>query len=118
MNDFHLNKGVPILDRNIDLVLQQIDMLFDTNPGEVLGDTTYGTRYGKYLYNLNISNEGIKQAVLSDIMKLDLMGYSPQVEVILLEGTQRDIAIIDIILKDEYNSYRRTYKIFDTYENL
>ena len=51
-------------------------------------------------------------------MKLDLMGYSPQVEVMLLEGTQRDIAIIDIILKDEYNSYRRTYKIFDTYENL
>ena len=54
MKDFHLNKGVPILDRNIDLLLQQIDMLFDTNPREVLGDLTYGTRYDKYLYNLNI----------------------------------------------------------------
>lgn len=118
MKDFHLNKGVPILDRNIDLLLQQIDMLFDTNPREVLGDVTYGTRYDKYLYNLNISNEGIKQAVLSDIMKLDLMGYTPQVEVILLEGTQKDIAIIDIIISDNYNSYRRTYKIFDNYENI
>lgn len=118
MKDFHLNKGTPLLDKNIDLVLQQIDMLFDTSPREVLGDIDYGTRYDKYLYNLNASNESMKRAILSDIYSLDLFEFTPTVDVILLEGTQRDIAIIDITLNDENNSYRRTYKIFESHENI
>ena len=118
MADFHINKGVPMLNRNIDLVLQQIDMLFDTTPREVLGDPDYGTRYDRYLYNLNISNEGMRQAILSDIYKIDLMGFTPQVDVIFLQGTQRDIAIIDIILENDQNTYRRTYKIFEHHENI
>ena len=111
MKDFHINKGDLILDKDIDLVLQQIDMLFDTTPREVLGDLDYGTRYDRYLYNLNISNEGMKQAILSDIMSLELFNFEPKVEVYMLEGTQTDIALIDIVLKNEYNSYRRVYKI-------
>jgi hypothetical protein len=43
--DFHLNNGESFLKRDIDYVLQQIDMLFDTTPREVLGDTEYGTNY-------------------------------------------------------------------------
>lgn len=118
MADFHLNKGVSIINRDIDFVLQQIDLLFDTNPREVLGDMNYGTQYDRYLYNLNISNEGIRQKIMSDLYQIDLRGFTVNVEVTLLEGTQKDIALIDIILNRDYESYRRIYKIFDNYENI
>lgn len=118
MTDFHLNNGNAVLNKDVDYVLQQIDMLFDTNPKEVLGDPDYGTQYDRYLYSLNISNEGIKNSVINDLYKLDLRGFTPEVEVMFLDGTERDIALIDIILKGEYDSYRRIYKITDNYENF
>ena len=52
MIDFNLNKGKAILNNDVDLILQQIDMLFDTTPNEVLGFEDYGTKYDYYLYNL------------------------------------------------------------------
>ena len=116
--DFHLNNGESFLKRDIDYVLQQIDMLFDTTPREVLGDTEYGTNYDVYLYNLNTSNEGLKSKILSDIYSLDLRGYKIDVEVSFLEGTQRDIALIDIKLNRNYESHRRIYKIFEKHENI
>lgn len=118
MIDFHLNSGVAVLTRDIDYVLQQIDMLFDTDPNEVLGDISYGTRYDKYLYNLNASNEAIRSKVMSDLNGLDMKGFSFDVDVKFLEGTQRDIALIDIILNRDYESHRRIYKIFGNYENI
>ena len=52
MNDFNLNNGRGALNDDIDLILQQIDILFDTNPREVFGNESFGTTYDKYLYQL------------------------------------------------------------------
>ena len=71
MIDFDLN-GAPTLNNDISLVLQQIDILFDTIPTEVLGDEDYGTKYHRFLYDLNISNDYIKHTVLSDLNSLEL----------------------------------------------
>lgn len=111
MVDLNLSGGNPVLKNDISLVLQQIDILFDTNPTEVLGDESWGTKYHEYLYKLNISNEGLKQTVLSDLNSLNLLGFVPQVEVYLLQGTEQDIALVDIVLTRESESYNRTYKI-------
>ena len=40
-----------IVTNDLLCVLQQIDMLFGTIPGEILGDIDYGTNYDKYLYS-------------------------------------------------------------------
>ena len=55
MVDFNLEEGDAVINSNRDLVVQQIDMLFDTVPSEVCGDMHYGTRYDKYLYELHFS---------------------------------------------------------------
>ena len=54
MIDFNLDAGLPIKNRDIDLLLQQIDLLFDTNQKEILGHEEFGTKYDEYLYKLNI----------------------------------------------------------------
>ena len=69
MIDFNIKSGSGVVNNDIDLILQQIDILFDTNRGEVLGDEYFGTQYDKYLYKLRISNEGLQSEVLSDLYK-------------------------------------------------
>lgn len=111
MNDFNINSGKFALNDDIDLIIQQIDILFDTTPHEVLGEEDYGTTYDKYLYQLKISNDALKNVVLDDLHSLDLFGFVPEVEVYLMMGTEQDIALIDITLTRYGETYNKTYKI-------
>jgi hypothetical protein len=40
-----------------------------------------------------------------------LLGFEPNVEVHLLDGTERDIALIDITFSGEYDTYQKIYVI-------
>lgn len=109
--DLSIKSQKNIIESDADYVLQQIDILFDTDPTEVLGSETFGTRYDKFLYNLCISNNGVKSQVESDLSTLDLRGYTYEVQVQLFEGTEHDIALIQITLKRDGNTYQKNYKI-------
>lgn len=112
MVDFCLDEtGDPIQNDDVLLLLQQIDLLFDTKPKEVLGQETFGTKYDTYLYNLKISNNALQQIVLQDLYSLDLMGFEPDVEIHLLQGTEKDIALINITLTRDNEYYQQIYKI-------
>jgi hypothetical protein len=111
MNDFSLNTSYGSLKDEVLLIIQQLDILFDTNQGDVLGDENFGTQYDKYLHNLKISNEGLRHEVMSDLSTLELFGWVPDVEVYLLQGSQQDIALINIKLYKEDKIYEKTYKI-------
>jgi hypothetical protein len=100
-----------ILSNDVELLIQQVDMLFGTDKNSVLGDLEYGTNYDKYLYTTGISNAAMESKILSDLNTLNLFGFKPSVNVILLEGTARDIALIDITLTGEYETYNKTYRI-------
>lgn len=110
MIDFDLYNE-PVQNDDVSLVMQQIDILFDTKPTEVLGEENFGTNYEKYLYDLNISNDAIKYSVLSDLNSLDLLGFEPSVDVILLQGTEHDIALVEIYLTRDDEHYHQVYKI-------
>lgn len=110
MIDFSLDSK-PIKNDDVDLLLQQIDILFDTTPGQVLGEDEYGTEYDRYLYDLKLSNNAIKVQVMNDLNELDLMGYIPDVEVYMLQGTEQDICLINITLTRELSTIKKTYKI-------
>ena len=111
MVDFNITPGDAVITSDIDIVLQQVDILFDTNPREVLGDEEYGSSYDEYLYTLKISAENLKSQVLKYLRSLDLRGFEPSVEVLLLQGTEQDIAIIDISLTRYGEKYKKSYKI-------
>lgn len=114
MIDFSLSNKLTddcIVSNKLIYVLQQIDLLFDTCPGEVLGNMSFGTNYDKYLYNLSVSNSTLENKILSDLNTLDLCEFSPSVNVHIVEGTVRDIAIINIKLTGDYEDYDKTYII-------
>lgn len=100
-----------VISNDLMCVLQQIDLLFDTSPGDVLGDPNFGTDYDRYVYSLSHGNGDLETVVFNDLQKLSLRGFKPSVVVRLIEGTVRDIALIDITLTDGYEDFNKTYVI-------
>ena len=111
MLDINLDEGAPVINKDVDLIIQQIDMLFDTAHREVFGAPVYGTNYDEYLYNLSLSNEAIAYQIQCDLAQLQLFGFTPEVEVSILEGTLNDIRLINIGLSRGNTYYEKTYKI-------
>lgn len=113
MVDFSLYKksGQATINSEIDLIIQQIDILFDTTPTEVLGNENFGTNYDSYLYEVRLSAANLEHIVRQDLDSLELFGWSYDVEVHLLQGTEQDIAIINIILQKGIETIQKTYKI-------
>ena len=114
MIDFALTNELTddiVIGNDLLLVLQQIDLLFNTDINDVLGDSSFGSNYDRYLYVVGMSNASLEMKVLSDLNKLNLMGFKPSVSVSIMEGTVRDIALIDITLSGDYEEYNKTYVI-------
>lgn len=111
MVDFNLNEGEPTINDDVACLIQQIDILFDTTPGDLLGDIEYGTDYEKFLYDFKTNAEVLEEQMLQDLYSLDLMGFTPTVKVYLMQGSERDIAVIDVHLKRNSEDYSKTYKI-------
>jgi hypothetical protein len=111
MIDFSLDKLRAAQNTEINLILQQIELLFDTTQKDVLGYEEFGSQYDKYLYKLNITADNLKQRVLADLNSLELFGFKPTVEVYLCQGTEKDIALIEIDLIKNQEHYKQTYRI-------
>lgn len=111
MIDFNLNEGDPTINDDVACLIQQIDILFDTTPGDLIGDIEYGTDYEKYLYDLKLNAETLQEQMLQDLYSLDLLGFVPDVKVYLMQGSERDIAVIDVHLRRDSENYSKTYKI-------
>ena len=114
MIDFTLSHkltGDVVISNNLLCVLQQIDMLFNTEPNDVLGDPSFGSNYDKYLYTVGMSNVALETKIMQDLNSLDLCGFDVSVVVKILEGTQRDIAFIDITLSGDGEEFNKTYMI-------
>ena len=113
MTDFCMYKkgGNTVLNQEVDLILQQVDILFDTTPTEVLGDENFGTKYDSYLYDVRLSANNLKSIVERDLSELNLLGWSYKVTTHLLQGTEQDIALINIQFYKGIESFEKTYKI-------
>lgn len=114
MLDFSLSNKLTdevMISNDLIYVLQQIDLLFDTNIDDVLGDSNFGTNYDRYLYTLGVSNAALETRILNDLYTLDLRGFTPSVTVTIVDGTYRDIAFINITLTGSYDNYEKTYVI-------
>ena len=113
MVDFSLYKlgGNSTINYEVDLLLQQVDILFDTTPTEVLGQDQFGTQYDKYLYDTKLSASNLKTIIEQDISTINLMGWNYDVEVHLLQGTEQDIAVIKIMFYKGIESVQKIYKI-------
>lgn len=113
MQDFNVTAGEAIITSDIDNLLQSINVLFETSYDELIGNLSFGTDYHQYLYEVKADAESISQQVLKDLYSLDLKGYEPQVNTLILQGTEQDIIVIEINLihTGKQEKYTKIYTI-------
>lgn len=112
MIDFCSTLDAVVLDQDVDLIIQQIEMLFDTRCGHVLGAYEFGTRFDTYLFNPNIGNRMVEDEVKRYIDEnVELFGWETTVNVEFLMGTQHDIMIIRVTFSKESELYTKIYKV-------
>lgn len=112
MIDFSRATSTPTIENTAEFVLQQIDILLDTDKGEVLGEPRFGSDYDKFLYELNISNTYIENYIYNNITEnVDLMGWELGVHVDLMVGTKTDIILVEISVSKNNDVFSKVYKI-------
>lgn len=76
MQDFNLapdeNFREPVISRDDEFLHQQIDILFETTPGDLQGDSDFGTTYDELLYEQHLSTSQLERTMKSDLGLLDL----------------------------------------------
>ena len=113
MIDFSLNPQFSEVEVNdeVSIIWQQIDMLFDTLPDEVLGEN-YGSDFHQFLWDMEIGDSEITDYTKNLIeSNVTLFGRNVNVETKFLEGTQNDIILITIKIYNQYSSTEKTYKV-------
>ena len=111
MKDFSLDSNSVVLSDERELLLQQIDLLFDTSENEVLGED-FGSNFYKFLWDLTASPSDITEYTKSIISaNINLLGWDLDVETNILEGTKNDIILVTIKITKYDTQIEKTYKV-------
>ena len=102
ITDIAIDDNKKIIVDKFDFLLQEIDILFDTSKGEVLGEDTFGTAFENFLWDLDINNAQISEYVKNNIINQTVSGkdFDIDVDTKILYGTVDDIIIISITIRD------------------
>lgn len=88
-------------DDELEVIVQKLEMVLFTNKGEVLGDNELGVNLEYYLWQTRVTSGNLKNKVEEQISKyipeLNSLGYT--FDVVLYEGTVRDILYLNFIIK-------------------
>ena len=111
MVDFSLNNDEVLVKDEVGLILQQIDLLFDTHEDEVFG-VAFGSNFYDLLWDMSITAADVAMYTLNLIKaNINLYGWDVDVDAYFLEGTQSDIMLVKITLSNGMQSFEKTYKV-------
>lgn len=100
------------LTEEVDLILQQIDMLFSTTPMDVIGCPGYGSSYEKFIWDLSYPTSVIKHYAESQLANnVEFFGNSFTVNVSILHGEYNDIILLEVNIYANGHQYQKIYKV-------
>lgn len=88
----------PEISASLDLLLQELDILFNTKEETVLGDLEFGLRLGRFLWKTNNNDRYIASYIKRKINSCCYMSeyFTIGVDVRILKGQNKDIGVVDI----------------------
>jgi hypothetical protein len=99
----------------LSLFLQEVDVLFSTEPGSVYGNRAVGVPFEEMLWKTNFRPSYIESIISQSIQKYCYTSeyFQWKVEVKLTKGVQQDIGLITIHIQDNNgNPVARTEFLF------
>ena len=92
------------VDEELAMLLTQIETLFFTNKGDVIGNPDFGLNLEDYVYSFRYNDsmlQGVVKAAINDYIPL-ANNYKVDVEAEFTEETERSIVLINVIINDTY----------------
>lgn len=90
---------------DLDLYIMQLEVLFTTLPGEVLGSPDFGLDLEKYVHELNLTEEDIKKEIRQKCFDWVPLFYNIPTEIniqfIKDSVTYREFMVIDMLILGE-----------------
>ena len=101
------------ISNEFDAYLQQIKNVFSPEPGAVMGAEEMAIDLERYIYEYSYSEGRLKKKIENIIYNYCTFSqlFRTNIKVKFAQGTKRDLAFIDIIIKDE-NGVARKMSIF------
>lgn len=111
--DIALNEDI-IITSKLAQALQELDILFNTERTELLGDTNFGSFFEGYLWEMNRPNDDVKTYIRNVMQQSYIFNEMlDDINVQMIDGEYRPIYIIQITLKDnEANQSQKRYYQF------
>lgn len=102
------------LDDAVDLALQELDILFNTEPTEMLGDSNYGVFLEQFLWDLNPRSSELKEYITNKIEKYTyyVKQFDYEVSVTENDGTENAENIVGDIVYDMNATYIVTIDLY------
>jgi len=111
MLDLALDNRI-FIENNLDAAIQELDLLFNTECTELIGNTQYGVSLDQFLWTLTPTTESLRQYIsekLSTLFYLKFFNYNFDVE--FLEGEYRSIYRLKIDLYiDQDHKIQKEYE--------
>lgn len=99
MKDLAIDSRV-FLDDELDCAIQEIDMILNTSPTELIGDTQFGVELEPFLWTLTPTTTELKQYIQNKINAYSFYckKYLVNVDCQFMRGTLRTIYLVTITL--------------------
>lgn len=111
MKDFCLSNNKVFVSDEVESIIQQIDMLFDTVEHEVYGEK-YGTNFYNLLWDMSISAGDVSEYTESAIYgNVKLNGWKVQVSTDIIQGTINDIFLVKVELSKYNDKVEKIYRV-------
>lgn len=106
MLDFALDERLFIFSE-IDAAAQEIDILFNTDYTELLGNTQFGTNFEQFLWEMEPNERQVQNYIYEQLRFTSYAKkYITDVFVTYVDGTERAIYYIEIHFQDEVGNKR------------
>jgi len=92
-----------IITDNLDSFLQEIDIIFSTEKGSVVGNRGFGQNLEHLLWTTSFTHDYIEGQLSEDIKKYcnSHKYFIFKIKVSLMKGSSKDIGVIDIHISDK-----------------
>lgn len=113
MIDLALDNSI-FIDTQVQAALQELDMLFETDPTELIGYPTYGTDFEQFLWQTAPSPKALKNYIIEHINRYTFFCqlFDMIVDVNVVEGDYRNIYNVTIILRPEQSNKTAGFRIY------
>lgn len=100
MKDLAIDSRV-FLEDELDCAIQELDLIMNTNPTELIGETDFGVELEPFLWTLTPTTTEIKRYIEDRILKYTYFckKFNVTVNCTFMRGEYRSIYLVEITLK-------------------